>query len=138
LGESWAQKLGLSDQTIVTVGTIDAHAGAVGGEISPNTLVKVMGTSTCDIMVTSPNEIDGKLVKGICGQVDGSVIPGLVGLEAGQSAFGDMLAWFRDMIAQPTTALIQESPLLSSETKEQLIASIGNNILSSLSRQAQG
>src|SRR5690606_20872993 len=71
LSEAWASKVGLSTKTIVTVGTIDAHAGAVGGEISPNTLVKVMGTSTCDIMVTTPEEIGGKLVKGICGQVVG-------------------------------------------------------------------
>ena len=136
LSEAWAQKLGLSNRTVVTVGTIDAHAGAVGGEISPNTLIKVMGTSTCDIMVTRPEEIGGKLVKGICGQVDGSVIPGLVGFEAGQSAFGDMLAWFRDMITQPTTVIIHESPLLDPGTKEQLISSIEDNILSSLSRQA--
>jgi L-ribulokinase len=136
LSESWAQKLGLSSQTIVAVGTIDAHAGAVGGEISANTLVKVMGTSTCDIMVTSPEEIGGKLVKGICGQVDGSVIPGLVGLEAGQSAFGDMLAWFRDMISQPTIEIIRSSSLLDAKTKEQLIDDIENNLLSSLSFQA--
>lgn len=136
LSEAWASKLGLSTETIVTVGTIDAHAGAVGGEISPNTLVKVMGTSTCDIMVTTPEEIGGKLVKGICGQVDGSVIPGLVGLEAGQSAFGDMLAWFRDMISQPTIEVIQNSALLDVQTKEQLIAAIEDNLLSNLSRKA--
>lgn len=136
LSDEWALKLGLSGQTVVTVGTIDAHAGAVGGEISPNTLVKVMGTSTCDIMVTSPQEIGGKLVKGICGQVNGSVIPGLVGLEAGQSAFGDMLAWFRDLITQPTVKIIQHSPLLDVQAKEQLIATIESNLLSSLSREA--
>lgn len=136
LSEAWAQKLGLSAQTVVAVGTIDAHAGAVGGEISLNTLIKVMGTSTCDIMVTRPEEIEGKLVKGICGQVDGSVIPDLVGLEAGQSAFGDMLAWFRDLITQPTVAIIQESPLLDERAKEQLIATIEDNLLSSLSREA--
>jgi L-ribulokinase len=136
LSETWAQKLGLSAQTVVAVGTIDAHAGAVGGEISPKTLIKVMGTSTCDIMVTRPEEIDGKLVKGICGQVDGSVIPDSVGLEAGQSAFGDMLAWFRDLITQPTVAIIRDSSLLDPQVKEQLIATIEDNLLSSLTRQA--
>lgn len=136
LSEAWARKLGLSTKTIVAVGTIDAHAGAVGGEISPNTLVKVMGTSTCDIMVTSPEEIGGRLVKGICGQVDGSVLPGLVGLEAGQSAFGDMLAWFRDIISQPTIEIIQHSPWLDGRTKEQLVESIKDDLLSNLSRQA--
>lgn len=136
LSESWAGKLGLSTKTIVAVGTIDAHAGAVGGQISPNTLVKVMGTSTCDIMVTSHEEIGGRLVKGICGQVDGSVLPGLVGLEAGQSAFGDMLAWFRDMISQPTIEIIQHSHWLDGRTKEQLVESIKDDLLSNLSRQA--
>ena len=136
LSTAWASKLGLSEDTIVTVGTIDAHAGAVGGGISPNTLIKVMGTSTCDIMVTTAEEIGGKLVKGICGQVDGSVLPGLLGLEAGQSAFGDMLAWFRDMITRPTADLIQNSPLLDASTKEQLIRSLEDDLLSSLSQQA--
>lgn len=136
LSAEWASKLGLSIDTVVAVGTIDAHAGAVGGEISPNTLIKVMGTSTCDILVTTPEEVGGKLVKGICGQVDGSVLPGLVGLEAGQSAFGDMLAWFRDLITKPTATLIQESQLIDASTKEKLIEALEDQLLSSLSQQA--
>jgi L-ribulokinase len=75
--------------------------GAVGGQIEPYHLSKVMGTSTCDMLVAPLSEVKGKLIKGICGQVPGSVIPGMMGMEAGQSAFGDAYAWFRNVIAWP-------------------------------------
>jgi len=101
LTPEWAAKLGLSTEVIVGVSAFDCHMGAVGAEIEPNTLVRVIGTSTCDIIVAPYQEMEGKLIPGICGQVDGSVIPGMVGLEAGQSAFGDVYAWFKSVIAWP-------------------------------------
>src|SRR5690606_14879513 len=75
ISKEWALKLGLSEDTIVAVGTIDAHAGAVGAGIRENTLVKVVGTSTCDMLVASDSTMGKKPVKGICGQVDGSILP---------------------------------------------------------------
>jgi L-ribulokinase len=73
--------------------------GAVGGQIKPFYLSRVMGTSTCDILVVPDDHpASNKLVSGICGQVEGSVIPGMLGLEAGQSAFGDVFAWFVDLL----------------------------------------
>lgn len=98
LTKEWTNRLGLPEGVDVAVGIIDAHAGAVGAGIRANTMVKIVGTSTCDIVVTPRKDIGDKLIPGISGQVDGSVIPGLIGLEAGQSAFGDVYAWFRNML----------------------------------------
>lgn len=97
----WAARLGLHTDVIVGVGALDAHMGAVGGQIEPYYLSKIIGTSTCDMLVAPPQEVEGKFVPGICGIVPGSIIPGLIGMEAGQSAFGDIFAWFRDLLAWP-------------------------------------
>ncbi|GHN02744.1 ribulokinase [Cytophagales bacterium WSM2-2] len=108
LCKEWSQRLGLSENVIVGVGAFDAHMGAVGGQIEPYHLSKVMGTSTCDMLVAPANEVGSTLVRGICGQVDGSIIPGMIGFEAGQSAFGDTYAWFRDLLSWPIRNLIKE------------------------------
>lgn len=98
----WAARLGLPAGAVVSVGALDAHMGAVGGLVAPGTLLKIMGTSTCDILVAPRSAGPERLARGICGQVDGSVIPGMIGYEAGQSAFGDVFAWFRDLLAWPS------------------------------------
>jgi len=109
LTDEWAERLGLNPGTAVAVGAFDAHMGGVGGQITGRTLVKIMGTSTCDMMVAPTRALGTKTVPGICGQVDGSIIPGMVGLEAGQSAFGDVYAWFKDILAWPLTVLAPAS-----------------------------
>lgn len=106
LSSEWASRLGLRERIPVAVGAFDAHMGAVGGGIRPYALSKVIGTSTCDILVAPGEEFGSKLVRGICGQVDGSVIPGMLGMEAGQSAFGDIYAWFRDMVMWPVRNIL--------------------------------
>ncbi|MHB9069627.1 MAG: ribulokinase [Sedimentisphaerales bacterium] len=97
LCRQWAKKLGLPEGIPITVGAFDAHLGAVGSGIKYGTLVKILGTSACDIIV-SP--IKGKFrdIPGICGIVDGSVLPRHWGLEAGQSAVGDIFNWYVDYI----------------------------------------
>lgn len=101
LSAYWAEQLGLSTSVIVGIGALDAHVGAVGGQIEPYYLSKVMGTSTCDMLVVPRGDLGHRTVKGICGQVEDSIIPGFTGLEAGQSAFGDTYAWFRKILAWP-------------------------------------
>ncbi|UCB46902.1 MAG: ribulokinase [Spirochaetota bacterium] len=101
LTKEWSGRLGLQEGIAVSVGSFDAHSGAVGVQIDEHTFVMILGTSGCDMVVTPPEVLGNKLVSGICGQVDGSMIPGMIGLEAGQSSFGDVYAWFRDILLWP-------------------------------------
>ena len=93
LTDAWAERLGLPAGIPVATGAFDAHLGAVGSGIAPGTLVKIIGTSTCDLMV-APLEDDFSEAPGLCGVVPESVVPGQYGLEAGQSAVGDIFNWF--------------------------------------------
>ncbi|WP_223649641.1 ribulokinase [Hymenobacter psoromatis] len=137
LSAEWAARLGLTTSTVIAVGSFDAHAGAVAGEIESYSMVKVMGTSTCDIVVAPTAEVGDHLVAGICGQVDGSVIPGMLGLEAGQSAFGDLLAWFRQMLEWPLqAATLAHSQVLSAEQLALFQQELSDNLLRQLTQAA--
>lgn len=126
LSAEWASKLGLSTNVVIAVGAFDAHMGAVGGQIEPYYLSKVMGTSTCDMLVAPVDEVGDTLVKGICGQVNGSIIPNMVGMEAGQSAFGDAYAWLKNVLSWSLN-------LLEDETLKQQIS---DKLIAELSKQA--
>jgi L-ribulokinase len=97
LSNEWAEKLGIPANIPVAVSAFDCHLGAIGAGVAPGKLVKIIGTSTCDVMVGEkvPNFPD---IPGLCGIVDGSVLPGYLGLEAGQSAVGDIFNWFVNYI----------------------------------------
>lgn len=92
LCEEWARRLGLREGTAVAVGAFDAHMGAVGAGIREGTLVKILGTSTCDLMIARADQPLAD-IPGVCGIVNGSVLPGFHGIEAGQSAVGDIFLW---------------------------------------------
>jgi L-ribulokinase len=97
LTAAWAKKTGLTAGIPVAVGAFDCHLGAVGSGVTPGRLVKIIGTSTCDISIAA-NTSKLADVPGLCGIVDGSVLPGYFGLEAGQSAVGDLFNWWVNYI----------------------------------------
>jgi L-ribulokinase len=134
LTPEWAARLGLPQGAAVAVGAFDAHIGAVGGGIREGTLAKIMGTSTCDMIVAPADALGGRQVAGICGQVDGSILPGMVGLEAGQSAFGDVYAWFVNLLYWPLE-FAEKSPSDPAD-KERLRQDIKDRILANLSEEA--
>ena len=137
LSVEWAKKLGLTTDVKVGVGSFDAHLGAVGGEIKPYQLIKVMGTSTCDMLIAPMAEVGDKLVAGICGQVDGSIVPGMLGLEAGQSAFGDIYAWFSKLLLWSVTEIISDMKWLDEKTKNRIKEETADKIIAELSKQAE-
>jgi L-ribulokinase len=136
ISKTWAHRLGLPEDVIIGVGAFDAHMGAVGGGIEPYYLCRVMGTSTCDMLVAPLDEVKGILVRGICGQVEGSVIPGMMGMEAGQSAFGDVYAWFRDLLLWPLGQIIRQTDYLKPDQKEKFLLETTGKIIPMLSEAA--
>jgi len=135
ISNEWAKRLGLSADIIIGVGAFDAHMGAVGGQIEPYYLSKVMGTSTCDMLVAPVEDLENTEVKGICGQVNGSIIPGMIGLEAGQSAFGDVYAWFRQLLLWPMQ-LLHANDQLPTETIREAETFLSDKIIPELSKKA--
>ena len=116
LSEEWAEKLGLSTNVAIAVGAFDAHIGAVGAGVKEGTLVKILGTSTCDIMI-SPNGKKLNDIPGVCGIVDGSVMNNYFGIEAGQSAVGDIFLWFVNNLVPESYGKTQEEKFKNLESE---------------------
>jgi L-ribulokinase len=135
LSREWAERLHLNKGIPVAVGAYDAHMGAVGGGVQEGVLVKVMGTSTCD-MIVGPARSNERLVAGICGQVDGSIIPHMLGYEAGQSAFGDIFAWFKKLLMWPLEAVLQRVEGVDDDAKAGIIAGIDAELIAALEKEA--
>src|SRR5262245_20467266 len=104
LAKAWAQELGLTEGIVVAMGGFDAHYGAVGSGVKTGTLVKIIGTSTCDCAI-APASTKVADVPGICGILNGSIMPGYYGIEAGQSAVGDILRWWVDDVCLGNDAM---------------------------------
>ena len=138
LSAECAGKLNLSQDILIGIGALDAHMGAVGGEIAPGYLSKVMGTSTCDMLVVPQNDANNKeVVNGICGQVSGSIIPGMIGMEAGQSAFGDIYQWFKELLLWPVKS-ISTVGSIDLATAKKIQKELSETLLKQLSEKAAG
>ena len=97
----WAEKLGLGGNVVVGVGNVDSYSGAVGGGVRHRTLVMNLGTSACFMAVMPKERMGGRIIDGVFAQVDGSILPGQVGIESGLTAFGDIYAWVRNLLCWP-------------------------------------
>ena len=136
LSKEWANKFGIGENVSVTVGAFDVHMGAVGANIKESVFVKVLGTSCCDVAVGKKQKNE-KLIAGICGQVDGSIIPGMIGYEAGQSSFGDVYAWFRSILSWPLNNILVDTGIVSKDIAEKLIKETEDKILREIENSAE-
>lgn len=121
----WASELGLPAGIPVGVGCIDSHSGAVGAGIRYGTVVLNLGTSACYMAVMPPEAMGDKIVEGIFGQVDGSILPRMIGFESGLSAFGDVYAWFKRLLCWPLREILARTELVDAPTRDRLIAETG-------------
>lgn len=112
----WAAKLGLPAGIPIAIGEMDVHYGAIGSGVSEGTLVKVIGTSTCDCGVVSADKVVPD-IPGICGIVKGAILPGFYGIEAGQSAVGDIFKWWVEVVCQGDASLHTELTREAAELK---------------------
>ena len=137
LSEEWSTRLGLPKNVAVGAGSFDAHLGAVGGEVKPYYLSKVMGTSTCDMLIAPLDEMQNRLVAGICGQVDGSIVPGMLGMEAGQSAFGDIYAWYKKLLLWPVEHSLKYIKDIPEDQKLRITEQISDRLIADLTEIAE-
>lgn len=135
--KEWAERLGLNEKVVIGGSSLDAHAGAVGAGVKPNVLVKVIGTSTVDMLVQKRENLRGRDLHDSCGQAEDSILPGYVGMEASQAAFGDLCSWYRSLLMWPIQTLLGESELLPEEQKTALIREAKEKLLDRITEDAE-
>ena len=136
LTAEWAERLNLNTSVIVAVGNLDCHAGAIGAGVKDKAMVEIVGTSTCAITVCPKSE-NGTPIPGIPQQAEDMILPGMIGYEGGQSAFGDLYAWFKRMLMWPLNNILAKSTLADEETKKKLIDEVYAEMIPVLARQAK-
>ncbi len=132
----WAEKLGVPEDTVIGGGSFDAHAGAVGAGISPGTMVKVVGTSTVDMLIEKAEKLEGKYLRAYCGLAEDSIVPGYVGIEAGQAAFGDVYAWFSSLLLWPVHEMLPGCHEIDEQTREKIIEDMSKRIIREIEQKA--
>ncbi len=137
LTEEWAARVGLPSGIPVGIGNVDSHSGSVGGGITYGTVVMSFGTSAAYMTVMPKAALHGRYIDGVFGQVDDSVLPGLVGFECGLSAFGDVFAWFKRLLSWPVEHIVSHTSLLTSEQKISLVNEVEESILPELTKAVE-
>ncbi len=137
IGREWAEKLGINGSALVGGSSFDAHAGAVGAGIKPHVLVKVVGTSTVDMLIEEYGKLKGKELKEICGQAENSIVPGFTGIEAGQAAFGDVYTWFKELLLWPLRNLLPSSGVITEKQKWELAEEMSLRLIPELEKDME-
>lgn len=137
ISKEWAERLHINPEAKIGAGSFDAHAGGVGAGVGLHTLVQVVGTSTVEMLVDHPEVLYGKNLKEYCGQAEDSIVPGYVGLEMSQPAFGDVYAWFKELLLWPLKQVEIPEEILSGVQKEQLTDYLSGHILPALEKEAK-
>ncbi len=132
--EEWAKRLHVNPEAVIGGCSFDAHAGGVGAGVGRKTMVKVVGTSTVDMLVDYPAVLAGKDLRAYCGQAEDSIVPGYVGIEAGQAVFGDAYAWFKDLLMWPAKKMLEGEADNSEAAK--LYERLGDGLLAKLEEEA--
>ncbi len=136
ISPEWSFRLGVPKDTIIGGCSLDAHAGAVGAGIRKGTLVANIGTSAVDMMVETAENLRGKNLAHACGMAENSILPGYIGIEAGQAAFGDVYAWLKQVLMWPYENIIAKSGSISLQQKLRIKEDLDKGLLSELSEQA--
>ncbi len=137
ISKFWADKFNINDDARIIMGSFDAHAGGVGAGIEKYTMVKVAGTSTVDLVVEDREILKGKNLREICGQAEDSIIPGYIGMEMGQPAFGDAYLWVRNLSLWPLHHIDSLPGLERNHEKNMLITYLEKNLIKELEKQAE-